>query len=338
MNEHGKRVVAAQERVDAYRREGAAGQLANALEQLATALLKEADLLAVAETLEEAAEIWSDLRVPDRVGSCLLLATATRRLAGDLEGARHNVDAATQMALPRNISNGFKVEWCEQELDKGDSQAAYEGFTRLLENLASELDTLQKAHLFQRRAAAAMAGERFLEAGEDLLEASTLFTRQGAHQDAEAAALAAASALVTVDPQAAERIVSELSRSVPADGPSAVRRGLVGGKVAMQLHDGMTALKRFDQARQGALDTLDPLSYLSAAVLASQTAENMQDDETAYARLATAWASLTDLMDPDSAATMVRPELQGLQERLGTERFANAKQRYEEKRRSLRKR
>jgi hypothetical protein len=104
----------------------------------------------------------------------------------------------------------------------------------------------------------------------------------------------------------------------------------------MQIGNAALALKRFDEARQGALDVVDAVSYLVAAISASQAAEDMGDFETAYARLAIAWASLSDLLDANTAAQMIRPELEGLRERLGTDDFTAAKHQYEKKRRSMR--
>jgi len=335
MSERGKLALAAQEKVNKSRTQGNPTRLAESLESLASALLKEADLLAVADALEEAAGIWSDMHFGERQGSCFLLATSCRRLAGDLEGAKQNLAIAMAAEFPKKIKNGFDVEWCEQELANGRCDSAYDGFTRVLGELAEDLDSFLKAQLYQRRAAAAMACQWWVEAAEDFLHVSTIFEQRGFHNDAEAAALAAASALMTVQPETAERIISELYKTVPEDGASAARRGLVGGKVAMQIGDDILALKRFDEARQGALDVVDAVSYFAAAISASRAAEHLGDFETAYARLATAWASLSDLLDNDTAAKMIKPELEGLRERLGIDDFTAAKNQYE-KRRSIR--
>lgn len=336
MSERGKLASTAQEKVNESRMQGNPAYLADSLEALAAALLKEGDILAAAVALEEAAELWSNLHLGERQGSCLLLATSSRRLAGDLDGAKRNLVIAMAEELPKKIKNGFDVEWCEQELANGRCNNAYDGFTRILGQLAEESDSFLEAQLYQRRAVAAMACQWWVEAAEDFLHTSTIFQQHGFHADAEASALAAASALITVHPDSAERIVSELYKTVPADGASATRRGLVGGKVAMKIGNAALALKRFDEARQGALDVVDAVSYLAAAISASNAAEYMGDFKTAYARLATAWASLSDLLDANAAAQMIQPELEGLQERLGTDDFTAAKHQYEKKRLSMR--
>lgn len=330
-NTNDQPAILAREQVAKYRAKGNSERLAEALEDLASALLKEVDLGGAATALEEAAEIWSGLGAAFRQGSCLLLAASSCRLAGDLNRAKRNLELGLAAELPQKLKNGFQAEWCEQELANGRYDSAHEGFTRLLSHLSNELEPLQQAQLYQRRAAAATAGQRWFEAADDFLKSSTIFKGQGLHADAEASALAAAAILADVAPEAAERIISEISETVPGDGAAAARRGLVGGKVALQAGVPALALKRFDQARQGALDVNDPVTYWSAAVQASQVAESLADFETAYARLATAWATLADLLGTEQSAQMIRPVLEEFRNRLGKERFTKVKQQYEKK-------
>jgi hypothetical protein len=204
--------------------------------------------------------------------------------------------------------------------------------TRILEEIGGSLGPLDRAQLLQRRAAASLASQCSLEAANDLLHASRLYLERGHPADGEACALAAASVLAEVDAAAAERVISEISATVPADGAAATRRGLVGGRVAMQSGAASLALQRFDEARQGALDVADPISYFAAAVEASHAAEALGEPRTAYARLVTAWASLSDILGREDAARLVRPALEGLRDRLGAQRFVAAKREYESER------
>lgn len=326
MKEH---LAAARTKVEKWRKEGNAKQLAESLEGLASVLLKEVDLVGAASALEEAAGLWSDMSSVERHGSCLLLAASSRRLAGDLDGAKHTLNCGFAAKLPRKLENGFHVEWCEQELASGRCDSARDGFTRVLRDLADEIDPIQQAQLYQRRAAAAVAGKKWFDAADDFLHSSTIFTKQDLHADAEASALAAAAVLADIDPASAERVISELSQTVPSDEAAATRRGLVGGKVAMQAGAPDLALKRFDKARQGALDVGDPLSYFTASVGASHAAEFLGDAKTSYARLATAWVSLSDVLGAETATKMLRPEMEGLRDRLGADTFMTAKRQYE---------
>lgn len=328
------RTLASRKEAIRLRTEGSREQLAEALEKLASILMQEVDLLEAATTLEEAATLWSEIGTKDRQGNCLILAASSRRLAGDLTGARRVLEKGLGAELPSRLKDGFDVEWCEQELANGRPANAYNCFTHVINRLADELEPMQLSQLYQRRAAAATANRQARDAADDFLQSATIFKNQGFHADAEASALAAAAVLAEDDPDTAESIMSQIYKTVPADGAAAARRGLVGGKVALEMGNLVLALMRFDQARQGALDVREPISYRTAAVEASHAAESLGDFETAYARLATGWASLSDILGRDIAAQMMRPELEGLRERIGTGNFAAVKQEYEKKRRS----
>ena len=187
--------------------------------------------------------------------------------------------------------------------------------------------------VLERRAAAAQAHGHHRTAAADLLQASQLYSRAGAPDDSETAALAAAALLADEDASLADRVVREVTAVPAAHGAAAARRGLVGGHVAMRRGDWGEALRRLDQARQGALDCRDPVTYLLASVQASEAAEKGKDLQAAYGRLATAWTTLSDLLGREIAAEQVRPCLQALRNRLGQETFRKAKQNYEQSRR-----
>ena len=325
------RTILAKAQVTKSRAKGNNERLAEALEDLASALLKEVDLVGATTALEEAAELWSSIGSLYRQGSCLLLAASSCRLAGDLNGAKRNLQRGLAAELPQRLKNGFQVEWCEQELANGRYDSAYEEFTHILSRLSNELEPIQEAQLYQRRAAAATEGQSWFKAADDLLKSSSIFMKQGFHRDAEASALAAAAILADVDPEAAECVMSEIYETVPTDGAATARRGLVGGKVAIQAGIPALALERFDEARQGALDVGDPITYYTAAVEASNAAEALADFETAYKRLAAAWATLADVLGTEQSRQMVRPVLEGLRDRLGKEHFSKVKQQYEKK-------
>jgi len=242
------------------------------------------------------------------------------------------LEAGRTTALPARLLQGFAVEACEQDLVNGRPHSALAGFSRIVDPSAGQLEPQVRSQLLQRRAAAAIACQRFSQAAADLLHASRIIFGGGRDADAEACALAAAGVLAEHDVAAAERIMTEVSARAPADGAAATRRGMVGGRVAMAAGNAALALKRFDQARQGALDVGDPISYLAAAVEASRAAEAIGELKTAYARLATAWASIADVLGREEAVRMVGPELANLRHRLGAQRFATVKQDHENER------
>ncbi|WP_143123910.1 hypothetical protein [Nitrosomonas ureae] len=274
------------------------------------------------------------MQVPtmERRGNCLLLAASTHRLAGDFASAQRNLELARSSDLSERLRRALEVEWSEQQLAAGHGERARAGFSRVLDDFAEPLEPLVQAQMLQRRAAAAVSCESWSSAADDFVQAATILEARGFHADAEAAKLAAAAVLANIDPVSAEHILSEVYRTIPTDGGATTRRGLVGGKVAMQAGDPSRAIKRFDEARQGALDVGDPISYLTATEEASHAAEILGDFETAYARLATAWVSLSDVLGAETAGNMIRPVLMALRDRLGVERFTAAKRQYEERR------
>lgn len=327
----------AQARRAAYtRRGGPSDALAAALEALATAQIESGDVAGGARSLEQAAQGWAAAAQAEREGNCLLLAASSHRLAGDT-GAAAQVLRRAQSLAPRlnaRLQRGVALEGCEQRLAAGRAAEAVEDFSAFMQRFGEALAPVERLLVLQRRAAAATVAGQWAQAGADFLEAARDLVSLGTAADVEAARLAAASALMQVDTDAAQRVLAQVSASVPADGGSAVRRGLVGGQVALRLGDPLLALQRFDAARQGALDAGDALSYATAALESSRAAEGLDDAATAYARLATAWATLGDKLGRDAAAGLVRPALSGLRERLGAAAFDAAKQAYEAQRRA----
>lgn len=307
--------------------------LADALERQARALLAVADLGAAARALDEAAACWGPLGEAEREGSCLLLAASTHRLDGNAAAAAASARQAARLALALPLRRGVALERCEQALARGDGRAARDCFAAFLHTHGASLEPLVKAQVLQRCAAAAIETAAWQSAVQDLDEAATLLDRHDHAADAEPVRLAAAAIAAHHDPGAAEARLSAIERQVPRDGSAAARRGLVGGEIALRTGQHLRAVERFDRARQGALDAGDPLSYYSAALLAARAAEDIGDADGAYARLATAWASLADVLGRDLAASMLRPALLNLRERLGGARFDAAKAAYEEHRR-----
>ncbi|MBW5484170.1 hypothetical protein GPJ59_20380 [Streptomyces bambusae] len=306
--------------------------MAEALERLATAATQDGDLGTTAVALEEAAGVWDRLAEPAREGFCLLLAATTQRLRGDLGAARHNLErAAAAEGLPDGVRRALEVERAEQALALGDAKTAYAGFGEVLELLDAGQDGLVRARVLGRRAAAGIAAQRWHDAAGDLMDAEELFTAHGEPDEAEAAALGAALAVAHAEPETAERVWAAVSATAPRDGTSAARRGITGGRIALLAGDAALALGRFDAARQGALDAADPIAYLAAVSETVGAAEALGDDATAYARLATAWVTVGDLLGAEAGRALVRPLLEQLRERLGPTRFAAARTAYEKR-------
>ena len=303
--------------------------LAEILEKLAGSLIREANLLEAAASLEQASEIWRQQSDMQRMGASLLLATSSRRLAMDLAGAGRNLEVITSVKLPAKISQGFWLEKCEQLIAANETKAAETELTDLLIKLQAGLEPCQLAHILQRRAAVYIANSEPQNAAADFLRASAILKNEKLPLDAEACSLAAASALIDSDPESAEEIIQKILSIVPRDGSAQTLRGLVAGRISMKLGKFEQALKRFDQARQGAVDVCDANGYLSAVVNACEAAEKNGDLQGAYARYARAWNGLSDLLGSDSGHKLIKPLLEDFRQRIGLEKFGEIKRAYE---------
>ena len=84
------------------------------------------------------------------------------------------------------------------------------------------------------------------------------------------------------------------------------------------------------------LAAVAPVSYLAAAALLAQLHDAAGERVVAYGVLATAWATLGDLLGADVAASWVRPLLLALSLQWGDAAFAEAKARHDAQRRARR--
>lgn len=222
-------------------------------------------------------------------------------MAGELGDAGHAARCAEVLPLPDALRRGVDMELAEQALASGDAALARERFAFVLARHGEQLDANLRAVVLQRRATAAAANDE-RAAAEDFCAAAELMQTAGLAADAEAARLAAASCLSAVDPAGAETLWRDIDKQPPRDGA-------------------------------GALDARDAASYLAASVQSASLLEQQGQAGDAYARLASAWVTLGDLLGCDPAAALVRPAMQGLRERMGTEAFQRVREGYAARRR-----
>ena len=87
-------------------------------------------------------------------------------------------------------------------------------------------------------------------------------------------------------------------------------------------------------ARARALEAVAPLSYYAAAVALAEAFEGMGRHTNAYAALATAWATLGDVLGRDVAESWVAPILEAYRMKWGGEGFATAKAQHDARRKA----
>lgn len=303
------------------------------LETQARTRLAKADLNGAASLLQHAARDWNHVGNDARAGACWLLAASTLRLAGQMKEAGHAARCAEVLPLSDAVRRGVDMELAEQALASGDAAMARERFAFVLARYADQMDAPLRAVVLQRRATAASAAQDERAAAADHRAAADLLQASGQLADAETARLAAVSCLAKVDATAADTLWRDIDRLPPRDGAGAARRGLVGGQLAEQAGQTAIALVRYGVARQGALDARDAAAYLAASVQSSILLEQQGQAGDAYARLASAWVTLGDLLGRDTAAAMLRPAMKDLRDRLGLEEFQRVREAYAERRR-----
>jgi hypothetical protein len=309
------------------------GESPEELERQARTRLAEADLSGAAGLLERAALSWQHVGNAERAGTGWLLAASTWRLAGSMEASAHAARCAEVLDLPDALRRGVDMELAEQALACGDAALAREQFSTWLLQHGQHIDDRLRAVVLQRRAAAALSAHDERGAAADFSSAAALMQSLGLAADVQAARLAAASCLSMVDAPAAEAIWRDVDQQPARDGSAAARQGLVGAQIALALGQPVLALERLARARQGALDARDATSYLAASVQAASLLEQQGQAQDAYARLASAWVTLGDLLGKEPAANLVRPALAGLRERLGEAVFQRVRQAHNAQRR-----
>ena len=98
------------------------------------------------------------------------------------------------------------------------------------------------------------------------------------------------------------------------------------------------ALDYARRSRDSALQATAPVSYLAASVEMAESFQSRGDYADAYGTLATAWATLSDLLGNDTARSWIEPCLIAYQVRWGEVGFQHAKSGYESQRRARLKR
>jgi hypothetical protein len=323
--------------VDSLRVQVASGEaerdaLVAALEDLATQALEAGELTAAASALTEVAS----LATGTRAATALLLASGSHRLLGDLTAARLCVSRLRALppdALTDALRNGLRMEQGEIALADGDAQAALAAFGEVLDHPHPEFDGPARAAVLQRRGSAHHAAGDDPAMAADLLAAQDLWRRAGAEEEADACLLGAALGLGASDAVAATHLVRSVIDGARLHGqPDLEQRGhQIWGQILLE-RDPAAALEQFDRARALCLALGDPVAYVAAARGAATALLALGAEQDAYGRLATAWATVNDLIGPDLGRSIAEPALRWLRDDLGPQRFDAARARYERSR------
>ncbi len=316
------------------RQGGDTDDVAEALALHANALLQQGQITSAQNELDEAAAIH---RARGRVyddARCTQLAGTLCRFAGRLEEAKKRANRALELSQSKGpIAVSAHAELGEIALAEGNSAEAAKAYRAALDaGEGTGLVDPARAALLRKRAAALTAAGRYQDAMHELETAHDLLMRSGDRATATRTLIEEATALRHAGrPSEAEPIVRramDLAGQVDDHAALADLHLLVAAR-ALDRSDAAAAMASAQAAREHALASNAPTSYIGAAHAIAQLAEAAGDRQQAYETLATGWATLADLLGGDIARMSFELKLREMRERWGGPAFDEIKETYE---------
>jgi len=287
--------------------------------------------------LEQAAALHEAAgRAYDRA-RCLQLAATLRRSAGDAVNARLLADrAATAAPQDQQLAISIAAEQAETAFAESRYRDAVSAWSRAIgqaREAGLKADGLS-AMLRRRAAARVSAGEvepalrdydeafRLLESSRGRETAGFVRTEQADLLFQYGHADHAALVLDAIDAGSGPHLLAEMS----------VMRARLA-RAAGRIDDAIECASR---AREAALEAIAPVSYFAASVELAEGYAARLDRTNSYGALATAWATLSDVLGEGVARSWVEPVLICYQIQWGEQAFLEAKRNYEARRRAAR--
>ena len=268
----------------------------------------------------------------DRVRA-LRLAACVARLRGDLPGAvdRGRRCVAIQPAAGAGVVRlQAMLELAGWLLELEEPAEAVDVLGLALRQIPDD-DRAQRAAVQRRRAAALVARGDGYAAARALADAQAL---AGDGPLAIPIAVDTASLGYALGDDVGEQLEKDArSRIERSPDPGALTQlAFLDAARQLEARQAAGALEALRRARVLALEAVLPVEYLAAAVGIAQVADSIGDRATAYASLATGWATVGDLLGPDVAEASFAPQLRSLRARWGDDRFAAVRAAYEAER------
>lgn len=310
----------------------AATHLRNAQARIAEGAWEQA-----AAELEAAAGLHAQTGRTYDQARCLQLAATLRRAAGAPERARQLLEEASAVApADQPLAVSIAAERGQIAHDEGRHEDAVASWTEALDlGVSAGLGPDGRVALLRGRAASLVAIGRVAESNADFAEAFHLLEPSRGLTTACFILTEQAGLLLQFGHRGeAERVASEVEKRAPADD-SHLRAEilLLRARMARNRGDSTSALEYGGKARRAALEAIAPVSYFGACVEVAAAYDQRGDAEAAYAVLATAWGTLSDVIGPEAASAWVEPVLAAYRIAWGTEVFARAKAAHDERRR-----
>jgi tetratricopeptide (TPR) repeat protein len=310
-----------------------------ALMQSALERIPEARWSEAAAALEQAAALHEQAGRDYDGARCLQLAATMRRSAGDLDEAAALIDQAQAIAFEdQPLAVSVDAEAAETALAQDRCQDAIESWTRAIDNgRKAGLTAGSLSALLRRRAFTYLALSEFDSANRDFDEVHYLLQSAG---DKNAAGFARLEQVRLLwqhgELERAGQALSDFQKAAgePWDAHLKSEWLLQRSRLARAAGKLDSALEFARRSCEAAREAVAPLSYFGASAALAETLQAKGDFAGAYGALATAWATLSDLLGKETASTWIEPCLMAFQVQWGNEVFAKAKLDYETKRRA----
>ena len=306
--------------------------LAMTLMRTALSRVGAGDWRGAADDLAQAATLHAQAGRDYDEARCLQLAATLQRFGGDDAAAGALLrQAATGGVEDLPLTVSMQAEAAEQAHAAGRMDAALAAWTTCLATAeAARLGASGMIALLDRRSEAALALGKFDQADADLLRACAL-------SDAHTA--------LRLRAQHAGRLldlgeVRHAAAALPPANPTqdAQTRAMLltqQARLARLSGDVEAARRHAEAARAAAREAVAPLPYFTASVELAEAFDAAGDRPHSYGALATAWATLSDLLGREVARSWVEPCLLALKLRWGDEAFAAARQAHDAARRAV---
>lgn len=313
---------------------------ADALMQSATISIPDGRLTEAAAALEEAARLHAQVGRAYDEARCLQLAASLRRMSGDTTGAlalAGRAAAASPDDLPLTVS--IFAETAESSFVEGRYADAERAWTQAIETgRRGHLGDDGRSALLRRRAATRLAMNRVQDANADFDEAwGILHPKHGSDMAGFVRTEQADQLLRAGHATQAQHVLHDLEAEFAGRSMSphlSAEFHLQKARLSRSAHRPDLTVDHARRAREAALEAVAPVSYFAAAVELAESLSAQEDREGAYAALATAWATLSDVLGRDGAKSWVKPVLLAFKIRWGADVFDQAKSSYETQRRA----
>ena len=313
------------------------------LMQSALALIPAGEWREAASRLEEAAGLHAEAgRSYDEV-RCLQLAATLRRSGGEAGKARALLDRAGAIAsTDQPLTVSVSAEEAETAFAEGQYQRAATAWTKALDRAKkSGLKAEGISAMLRRRAAAWMNLAEIDRANGDFDQAFQVLDASGAKETARFVRTDQASLLWRHGcASQAEAVIATLEAEIaPLEVSDALLSEILVLRARFARAKGnlSEALEFSRRSRDAALQAITPVSYFAGSVELAECLQTQENFTDAYGSLATAWATLADLLGNETARSWIEPCLIAYQVRWGEPAFRIAKNEYEEQRRNERK-